>query len=261
MDVLREALDAHWKRELPYVEGDTEHYRTEVCGCGWEGRSGTWADHREQAIRAALAATPPASAPKPSLAAAIRGWSYREDATPPASAERDAVVEADMDTINDACLLLRTAGDPVSLGVAERLSELGDRVYAAALAATPPASAELREAAQAFVDATEDPRIWAVLIADGTSPVRFVLSGALIDTMRDARNAVRAALAATPPASAERDAVVEQFYPLETWAGTWNRQHAIDVANALREGREPECNCGIEITLRDALRAAEARDE
>jgi hypothetical protein len=82
-------------------------------------------------------------------------------------------------------------------------------IEAEALAATPPASAELREAAQAFVDATEDPRIWAVLIADGTSPVRFVLSGALIDTMRDARNAVRAALAATPPASAERDAVVE----------------------------------------------------
>lgn len=58
-----------------------------------------------------------------------------------------------------------------------------------------PPRKELREAAQAFVDATEDPRIWAVLMDDGTIPVRLFVPDAVLDGMRDARNTLRRALA------------------------------------------------------------------
>jgi hypothetical protein len=70
-DGLREALDAHEWRVGWRDEKDRPVWG---CSCGWRSEANTsfvvWADHREQAVRAALAATPPASA------------------------ERDAVVEA-----------------------------------------------------------------------------------------------------------------------------------------------------------------------
>jgi hypothetical protein len=140
--------------------------------------------------------------------------------------------EADMDTINDACLLLRTAGDPVSLGVAERLSGLGDRVYAALRAATPPASAPKPSLAAAI-------RGWSY--REATPPASAGCGP----------GCARGYHTATQPASAEREAGRLLGY---LWFAT-GKNPDIRVCDLFDE------NDPIVDDVLKAASAAEARDE
>lgn len=76
-----------------------------------------------------------------------------------------------------------------------------------------------------------------------------------------------AALAAAPPQAEPRwpsadddeavEAAVETLYPLDTWRGTWNREHAVLVARAITAGEQTGCGCGLDQPLRAALRERE----